>query len=88
MAAFRKLANTHTHLVLQVRHVVLERIEAAVDDLDPVPLPGVPPRHRGGLGLLDGVVVLDDHPAAAHRPEGCPSLLLERDRQAWRERVY
>ena len=37
------------YLVLQVRDVVAQRGEAAVDLLHPVPLPGIPARHRGSL---------------------------------------
>merc|ERR1719189_1469950 len=40
--------------------MVLEYIEPVVDHLDPVPLPGVPPRHRWCLHLLDGVMMFDD----------------------------
>ena len=32
-----------------------EELEATVDLLDPIPLPGVSPGHLGGLGWGDGV---------------------------------
>ena len=41
------------NFVLEVRHVGLEHVEPGVDHLDPIPLPGVPPCHGGGLHLLD-----------------------------------
>ena len=56
-----------------------EELEATVDLLDPIPLPGVSPGHLGGLGWGDGVpqggVVVDGGPMVALGPQApCQSL--------------